>query len=394
MKKQNSFTILTIAVLSALCMSACAKKYSEPFAVPETVKADIEIENIGNTGFEADDTIQLEEQILDAELQKEEIAMETEDMLASQDIHLLFSGDVLLSNYVLSAYENAGGMEGVLDENYRGLIEETDFFFVNEEFPFSNRGTQAPDKQYTFRLPPEKVHILQEMGVDGVSLANNHALDFGVDALLDTCQVLDDAGIDRTGAGASLDEAKKAVEVVIQDKKIAIIGATRVIPVAEWATHGDRPGMLATYDPAILLEEIKELDAKHDYVIVFVHWGVERADRPEEYQRNMGKMYIDAGADLVIGAHPHVLQGIEYYQGVPIVYSLGNFVFGSSIPKTMLLEVILNPVSLRLKVHPGTSSSGYTRMITDSQEKETFYDYLESISYGVSFEDGNVMPQP
>lgn len=330
----------------------------------------------------------------------------TEEQQADEPVSLLFSGDVLLSNYVLNAYDKAGGIHGVLDDGYRQLIDDADFFFVNEEFPFSDRGTQAPDKQYTFRLPPEKVSMLVEMGVDAVSLANNHALDFGTDALLDTCDTLDGAGILRTGAGADLEGAKRAVEVEIQDKKIAIIGATRVIPVADWATFGDNPGMLATYDPAILLEAIKALKAEYDYVIVFVHWGVERAERPEEYQRNLGRQYIDAGADIVIGSHPHVLQGVEYYKDKPIVYSLGNFVFGSSIPRTMLLEVKLgeaaedenhdgeNAGSVSLEVHPGTSSGGYTRMLSDPQEKQEFYNYLESISYGVTFEDGSVMPQP
>lgn len=308
---------------------------------------------------------------------------------------LLFSGDVLFSDHVLNAYEKGGGISGVLDDGYRKLIDEADFFFVNEEFPFSDRGTKAPDKQYTFRLPPSKVSMLREMSVDAVSLANNHALDFGTDALLDTCDTLDAAGILHTGAGKDLEEAKRAVEIEIQGKKVAMIGATRVIPVAEWATYGNTPGMLAAYDPKILLGEVERLAETQDYVIVFIHWGIERAERPESYQRELGQKLIDAGADLVIGAHPHVLQGIEYYQGKPIVYSLGNFIFGSSIPKTMLLEVKIeeekDPV---LVVHPGTSSGGYTRMLTDEQEKQAFDAYLTSISYGVTIEDGLVSAQP
>lgn len=344
---------------------------------------------------EADIVIELEtKEQSNAAFMKAE-AETDESYAADKPIRLLFSGDVLLSNHVLNAYRNAGGMDGVLDAGYQKLIEETDFFFVNEEFPFSNRGQQAPDKQYTFRLPPEQVSMLTEMGVDAVSLANNHALDFGTDALLDTCETLDTVGILHTGAGANLDEAKRAVEVQIQDKRIAVIGATRVIPVAEWAAYGNTPGMLATYDPTILLKEIEKLSEKNDYVIVFVHWGIERAEHPESYQRALGKQFLDAGADLVIGAHPHVLQGVEYYKEKPIVYSLGNFVFGSSIPKTMLLEVRLEAENAPvLVVHPGTSSGGHTRMLTSAQEQNSFYRYLESISYGVSFEDGVICPQP
>lgn len=312
------------------------------------------------------------------------------------DATLLFSGDVLLSNHVLNAYANAGGIHGVLDDGYRAEIAQADFFMVNQEFPFSNRGTQAPDKQYTFRLAPEKVALFHELDIDAVTLANNHALDYGQDALLDTCQVLDDAGILHTGAGANLDEAKQAVFTELAGQKISIIGATRVIPVADWAATASHTGMLATYDPTVLLEEIRTLSETQDYVIVMVHWGIERAEKPEAYQRALAKQMIDAGADLIIGAHPHVLQGIEYYNGKPIVYSLGNFIFGSSIPRTMLLKVSLTDTdleepNLKLSVIPGTSSGGFTKKHTDPATLQEFYHYLESISFGVTFdEDGGI----
>lgn len=136
-----------------------------------------------------------------------------------------------------------------------------------------------------------------------------------------------------------------------------------------------------------------------DYVAVFVHWGIEREERPQEYQRTLGQQYIDAGADLVVGSHPHVLQGIEYYKGKPIVYSLGNFVFGSSIPKTALLKVTLpekgmeGEVGAGLQLIPGTSGAGYTRRLTDEGELHAFYEYIESISFGVSLDlQGIIVP--
>lgn len=330
--------------------------------------------------------------ILQEKNQPEETEPESEPEI-KEPLHLLFGGDVLLSDHVLNAYQQSGGIQGVLDDGYRQKISEADFFMVNQEFPFSSRGTQAPNKQYTFRLPPEKVSLFTEMSIDGVTLANNHALDFGQEALLDTCQILDDAGILHTGAGASLDEAKKAFSVEWNQKKIAFIGATRVIPVADWAAGKNHPGMLATYNPTVLVNEIQSLSETQDLVIVFVHWGIEREEMPEAYQRELAKQYIDAGADLVIGSHPHVLQGIEFYKGTPIVYSLGNFVFGSSIPKTMLLEAEVSEENeIRLRVVPGTSKNGYTRKLTDASELQEFYKYLESISFGVSYqEDGSVL---
>ena len=310
---------------------------------------------------------------------------------------ILFSGDVLLSDHVLNAYSRAGGISGVLDQGYLSAIQSADYFAVNEEFPFSSRGTQASDKQYTFRLAPEKVSLFKEIGIDAVTLANNHALDYGTDALLDTCEILDQADILHTGAGKDLDTAKQPVLFEKNGQRVALIGATRVIPKADWAATKGHPGMLSSYEVSVepLLAQIAECHASGDKVVVLIHWGIERDEMPQEYQRALARRYIDAGADLVIGSHPHVLQGIEYYKGKPIFYSLGNFVFGSSIPKTMLVQAAFTGESLSLQLIPGTSSGGYTRMLTDAESKTQFYQYLEGISFGVSVgEDGIVSPQP
>ena len=110
-------------------------------------------------------------------------------------IRFVFAGDILLSDHVLAAYNKTGTIGSVVDQGLRDVIDGSDVFMANQEFPFSNRGSAAADKQFTFRLPPEKVSLLKEMGIDIVTLANNHALDFGTDALLDTCDTLDEAGI-------------------------------------------------------------------------------------------------------------------------------------------------------------------------------------------------------
>ena len=297
-------------------------------------------------------------------------------------IRFVFAGDILLSDHVLAAYNKTGTIGSVVDQGLRDVIDGSDVFMANQEFPFSNRGSAAADKQFTFRLPPEKVSLLKEMGIDIVTLANNHALDFGTDALLDTCDTLDEAGIYRVGAGANLEEARKPVIMEIKGKTIGFLGASRVIPVGSWNATATSPGMLTTYDPAMLLEDIKSAKETCDFVIVYVHWGIERDEYPQDYQRTMGKQYIDAGADMVIGSHPHVLQGMEYYNGKPIVYSLGNFVFGSSIPKTALLTADWDGENLSLAFVPGTSSGGYTRPLTGEDEKQAFYRYLTGLSYG------------
>lgn len=325
-------------------------------------------------------------------IRETETETEPETVPEPEPLHLMFAGDVMLSEHVTSAYQREGDITGVVEQMLLDRMKSADIFMVNEEFPFSEQG-KAADKQYTFRSPPSDVHMMKEMGIDIVTLANNHALDFGTAALLDTCSTLEEAGIRYVGAGDSLERAKQLEILETEGKKIGFLGASRVIPTGSWNAGDDTPGMLTTYDPAILLEEIRQSKEQCDYLVVYVHWGIERNETPEGYQRTMGKQYIDAGADLVIGSHPHVLQGIEYYKGKPIVYSLGNFVFGSSIPKTMLLEVVLDDGQAELSLIPGTSSAGYTKAVSDPQKVKEFYQYIERISYGIEIDDsGRIIP--
>ena len=309
-------------------------------------------------------------------------------------VSLLFAGDIYFSNHVLNAYDRVGGIGGVLGESLRETIAESDIFMANLEFPFSDRGTQAADKQFTFRVSPSRVSILQEIGPDIVTVANNHALDYGTDALLDTCDTLDSAGILHVGAGKNLEEAKQPQIIEKNGKKIGFLGASRVFPTGGWAAGSSHPGMFSAYDTASVVQEIQKVKKEGDYLVVYVHWGIERNTQPEAYQREMGHQYIDAGADLVVGSHPHVLQGIELYHGKWILYSLGNFVFGSSIPETMLVQASVDAQGeTALSIVPATSSAGYTREL-DVEKKEAFYQKIQGLSDGVQIdENGKVQVQ-
>jgi poly-gamma-glutamate synthesis protein (capsule biosynthesis protein) len=319
--------------------------------------------------------------------------MVSKDNSLEENISLAFTGDVLLSSSPLNKYDSVGGIHGILSDKLLEEMNGADIMMINEEFPFSTRGTQMQDKQYTFRTDPSRVGILQEMGVDIVSLANNHTLDFGVEAMLDTLQTLKNENIKSVGAGENLEQAKETVYLDVKGKTIAFLGASRVIPVYEWNATDTSPGLFTTYDPTTLLEEIRSAKEKSDLAIVYVHWGVEKQSRPEEYQRTMAKQYIDAGADIVIGSHPHVLQGIEFYNGKPIIYSLGNFIFGDTIDQTALLKVnITKDNSISLSLLPCRTYNSLTEELTKDEEVQEFYDMMESISYDINIDsDGNVL---
>lgn len=325
----------------------------------------------------------------------EETSSGPEQAAEGQDslVHLLFGGDVLLSDHVIAAYDKAGGINGVLDEGYRSEIDASDLFIVNQEFPFSERGQAAPDKQFTFRLPPSRVSMMNELGIDLVSLANNHSLDYGTDALVDTCTTLDGAGIRYMGAGPDMDRARQLQTIEVRGRTIGFLAASRVYPDTSWVANSKKPGMVSGYDPAILLKEIENAGDLCDYLVVYIHWGVERDEMPQEYQKALGRQLIDAGADLVIGSHPHVLQGVEYYKGKPICYSLGNFIFGSSIPKTALLraDIDLDQGAVMLSLVPGTSQAGFTKRLTDQEKLREFYQYYQNLSFDVTIDENGII---
>ncbi len=337
------------------------------------------------------------------ESSSQEIMTVTEDTKESKEsstnqeknpvVHLLFAGDILLSTHVTTAYDKNGGINGVLDEGMRGEISKADIFMANQEFPFSNRGSAAPDKQFTFRLNPDRVSMMNEIGVDIVTIANNHTLDYGTDALLDTCTALDGAGIRYVGAGPDMNRAKQLETMEVNGKTFGFLAASRVYPDPNWVANSKKPGMVSGYDPTILLEEIRKARSICDYVVVYVHWGVEREEKPKEYQRQLGQQLIDAGADLVVGSHPHVLQGVEYYKGKPICYSLGNFIFGSSIPKTALMRADVNfeDNTTTLSLVPGTSGAGFTKTLAKPEEVNGFYQYFQNLSFGITIDDNGVI---
>ncbi|MDF2608851.1 MAG: hypothetical protein K0R92_325 [Lachnospiraceae bacterium] len=307
------------------------------------------------------------------------------DISQTKDTILVFGGDIYMSDSITRNYDTKG-IQGVLSEDLLREIKQADIAMVNQEFAFSTRGTPMNDKQFTFRIDPKYVQMFQDMQIDIVTLANNHVLDFGQDALLDTFAALENGNLKYVGAGRNSTEAKKTEYFEVDDKTIAILGASRVIPVVSWNAGENTPGLLTTYDASLLVEEIMAANESSDYVIVYVHWGIEKNTYPEEYQRNLAKQYIDAGADLVVGSHPHVLQGIEYYNGKPIVYSLGNFIFYNTINQTALLKVSIGQDNdVKLELLPCKAANGQTFMQNDKEEVERFYREIEAISFDISF---------
>lgn len=248
-------------------------------------------------------------------------------------VKLSFAGDIIFSGKAGALLEQKG-----YDYSYSaldGMFKKDDLTVVNLETPITTRGVGAKNKQFVFKGPPKALDALKAAGVDAVNLANNHTLDQGEEGLLDTLKHLNERGIPHVGAGRNSQEAYAAQYFERNGIKIALLGVTRVMPVIEWKAEAGKPGLASVYDSAQALKAIAAAKQKADVVVVVVHWGRERMEQYDKTQQALGHSFIDAGADLVMGGHPHVLQGIEPYKGKWIAYSTGNFIFTrGSIPAT------------------------------------------------------------
>ena len=208
----------------------------------------------------------------------------------------------------------------------RDMLQETDIIFLNLETPLSDGGKSYENKQYVFRADPEAAEAMRSAGVRVVSLANNHTMDYGPDALDDTLKSLRSAGIAHVGAGRTLNEASMPAAFRIRNINTAFLAFSNTFPREFWAGK-ERPGTFLGSDWAV--KRAVKAAAGTGPLIVSFHWGEELARQPKEYQIYLAHLAIDSGADLVVGHHPHVPQPIEIYRGKPILYSLGNFSFGS-----------------------------------------------------------------
>lgn len=226
----------------------------------------------------------------------------------------------------------------------RGIIQDADLAFANLECSVSYRGEPVPGKEFTFRGSPDALPYMREAGLDVVSLANNHVRDYGAEALMDSFAYLDAAGLARCGAGADWAQAHEAAYLVGNGLKVAFL-AYNDINWPGWQAGSGYPGVADAAEVGQMQADIAAVKRNADLVVVSFHWGTERKYVPDGSQDYYAHAAVDAGADLVLGHHPHVVQGFEIYGGKLIAYSLGNFVFSPGSPEcrwTILSRITIN----------------------------------------------------
>lgn len=346
--------------------------------------------SVRSTGMEMAAGIEVEQKEPEAEIELPTEVPELTEPPKEEGIRILFAGDLYLTELLQDKYRRTG-IQAAATGELVAFLQDADLFILNQEFPFGTTGEAMEEKEYTFRVPPDLVSVPLDLGVDLVTLANNHMLDFGRGPLAETIDALDGAGIAHVGAGEDLEAAKALKTFEVQGKTLGFLGASRVIPEGSWNASKYNSGVFTTYDATQLVEEIQKAKESCDFVAVLVHWGIERNTFPEDYQKTLACQYIDAGADAVIGSHPHVLQGIEYYQGKPIFYSLGNFIFSNGPYESIIAELELVGDETRVRVIPCASEGNQMRLLSDKQD---YYQRLQELSFGVRIDgEGNVTGQ-
>ena len=239
---------------------------------------------------------------------------------AAKEVSLVFAGDTVLDDTAGKIIEQGGDPFSDFADYFAGA----DIRITNLECVVSTRG-QANDKMYTFQAYPRVIPVLQKH-FDAVTLANNHSGDFGPDAFAQMLSLLKEAGLAQVGGGMNLKQAHTPLVFTCNGWRIAVLSYNEFHP-RSFEAGFDIPGVAWSEDQQVI-EDIQTARRIHraDLVIPVMHWGWENERTANPRQRQLAKLMIDAGADAVIGGHPHVTQDVSVYKGRPIIYSVGNFV--------------------------------------------------------------------
>jgi poly-gamma-glutamate synthesis protein (capsule biosynthesis protein) len=270
------------------------------------------------------------------------LPLETENIFDFVSISAV--GDIMIGEHTVRYINERGAFYPFAPT--ASIIQQADIAFANLEAPFTNTGTKF-DKRFAFKVPPEFAVGLAQAGFDVLTLANNHILDYGIDGLSFTISTLDSLGIAYCGAGLNLEQARQPAILTIKNRRIDVLGYSMTYPDEFWAT----PARGGTCYPNFenMKQSIQQSDSLADFTLVTFHWGTELNNFPHNYQKEFAHLAIDWGADLVLGHHPHVLQGIEIYKNRLIAYSLGNFSFSSyskSSTESIILKTYLTDAGL------------------------------------------------
>lgn len=268
-----------------------------------------------------------------------------DSMATRKAVSVAATGDLMMGSWIIDLVDEKG-FDYPFDST-RSIFRHSDISIANLEAPFTDKGSRFEDKTFTFKVPPDFVRGIDNAGINVVNLANNHIVDYGCKGLSSTIDVLEDFDVAYCGAGANDTLACRATFLEKEGIRFAFLGFSFTYPLDFWA-ESDRCGTCHPTE-AQMRELIYDCEERADIVVVSFHWGQEKRSTPKSYQIFFARRAIDFGADLVLGHHPHVLQGVEIYRNRLIAYSLGNYIFGSfsyTSRTSMILRVFVDKLGL------------------------------------------------
>lgn len=290
-------------------------------------------------------------------------------------VTLMFSGDVTLSD----TFKDVMGHNYSLAFAKMPEYKQADLAMVNLENPLTRATLPIPGKQFNFKADPEAIETLKSGGVDIVTLANNHSMDYDSEGLKETLTTLEKAGIEYMGAGEDLTHARRPQIVDVKGQRIAFLAYWG----EEYGAEANKPGINNIREERIA-EDIRAIRDQVDWVVVNYHWGQELADFPADWQTQLAHFTIDQGADAVVGHHPHVLQGAEIYKGRPIAYSLGNFIFGGNSRTdydTAVMRVALKDRQMKVEFLP-VEVQGFQPQVAQGTKATEILNHITQLSTG------------
>ncbi|GAB3278578.1 CapA family protein [Kineosporia babensis] len=293
---------------------------------------------------------------------------EVEQAPESGEARISFGGDVHFAG------SSAAGLNGDLGTAFKPL-KKADLAIVNLETAITDGGVPEP-KEFTFRAPAKALTALKENGVDVVTVANNHGMDYGPEGLADTLAAGKKAKLPMIGIGENVTEAFAPFRSTVNGVDISVIGATDVLDnfaLGTWTATDSQPGLASAKVEGLLAEAVRKAAAESDVVVVVLHWGVETQSCPTQRQRDLAAELKEAGAQVIVGSHAHVLEPYEEEGNTAIHYGLGNFVFyatkAQSIRSGVYDVVVDQDGVVDTKWNPAQIRSGRPQLLTGSDAK-------------------------
>ncbi|MEK0312561.1 CapA family protein [Cohnella sp. 56] len=312
----------------------------------------------------------------------------------TKPIKMIFAGDTMMDGSVKEAIRRHGvdyPFSQIKDE-----VAKADYAVLNLETSVTEASDKDLNQRFNFKSEAGSLDGIKHAGFDMVSLGNNHVLDYKEKGLRDTLKNVEKAGLRHVGAGLNEEEAFRFETVQLNGVTVKIGAVTRFMPTTAWKATDKKPGVASAYEPEKFLEAIRAASKEADYVLVFIHWGVENTTTPQPWQHKLAADMLDAGASAVVGSHPHVLQGFEFHKGKPIAYSIGNFLFPDYVKgkkaDTGLLKLTLDKGQVGISFRP--LSIRNNRIVKrDAAYEAAQLAYLEDLSYRVELHDQTFLQQ-